>query len=325
MDYTNYLKEKQPIAYKVFENALKNNRIFHAYLLSGESGTPLLEIAKFLAKSLVCLNPTPFACCKCQNCERIEKEIYGDLIIIDGKKGYIHKEDVQRINEEFSKTSLEKNGKKIYIINLVENMMADSVNALLKFLEEPSEDTYAFLTTENEFRVLPTILSRTEIVKFNLLDKKDLIEESIKIGVDPLDAELLSNFYNDSSTIKEEAKNEDYQSIKNDVLSLFEYLDDKNRLKYFFENNFCKKIKTSQSARLFIDILIFIFKESYVFSIEKETIYKNFSELFVKLNKKYAEIDAKIISLMDSRNEINYNINMNLLLMHILHSILLKD
>ena len=53
MDCVNYLKKYQEIPYNIFKNALENNRFFHAYLLSGPTGTPIFEIAKFLSKCLL--------------------------------------------------------------------------------------------------------------------------------------------------------------------------------------------------------------------------------------------------------------------------------
>ncbi len=255
MNYVEYLEKEQTTAYKIFYNAFKNNQVFHAYLLSGQAGTPLLEISKFLAKSLICKNKNPFACNSCSDCLRIDNEIYGDLIIIDGKKEPIKKESIHRIEEEFSKTSLEKSGIKIYIINLIENMTSDSVSVLLKFLEEPTENTYAFLTTENEFRVLPTILSRTQIVHFNSIDKKILIEESLKNGVSDIDAELLSNFYNDSSSIKSESENEDYKEIKKLTLDIFSNIKNKEELRFYFENNIVKNKIIKQNIRFFFNEL----------------------------------------------------------------------
>lgn len=321
MNYAEYLEKEQTTAYKIFYNAFKNNQVFHAYLLSGQAGTPLLEISKFLAKSLICKNKNPFACNSCSDCLRIDNEIYGDLIIIDGKKEPIKKESIHRIEEEFSKTSLEKSGIKIYIINLIENMTSDSVSVLLKFLEEPTENTYAFLTTENEFRVLPTILSRTQIVHFNSIDKKTLIEESLKNGVSNIDAELLSNFYNDFSSIKNESENEDYKEIKKLTLDIFSYIKNKEELRFYFENNIVKNKIIKLNIRFFFDILIFIFKESYVYYFERQTIFKSFESIFVDLNNYYSNIDIKIIDLMDRRNELNYNINIDLLLINVLDTI----
>lgn len=321
MNYLEYLEKEQTTAYKIFYNAFKNNKVFHAYLLSGQAGTPLLEISKFLAKSLICKNKNPFACDTCSDCKRIDNEIYGDLIIIDGKKESIKKESIHRIEEEFSKTSLEKAGIKVYIINLIENMTSDSVSVLLKFLEEPTENTYAFLTTENEFRVLPTILSRTQVVHFSSIDKDTLIDQSIKNGVNKIDAELLSNFFNDASSIAKEAENDDYQEIKKITLDIFSNIQDKDELRYYFENSIVKNKIIKQNIRFFFDILIFIFKESFVYSYEKKTIFEEFDSIFKNINKQYVDIDTKIIDLMDRRNELNYNINIDLLLINILDTI----
>ena len=320
MNYVEYLEKEQPTVYKIFYNAFKNNKVFHAYLLCGQAGTPLLEISKFLAKSLICKNKNPFACDACSDCLRVNNEVYGDLIIIDGKKESIKKESIYRIEDEFSKTSLEKSGIKIYIINLIENMTLDSVSILLKFLEEPTENTYAFLTTENEFRILPTILSRTQIVHLNSVDKRLLIKKSIDEGVLESDAELLSNFFNDSSSIKEESLSEEFQEIKNITLDIFSYLDNKDELRFFFENKITKNKDIKKNIRLFFDILIFIFKEAYTFKFNNETTFRSFVNIFINLNNHYSNLDTKIIRLMDCRNELNYNINTDLLLINVLNT-----
>ena len=65
MQVEKYLEQYQPIIYKTFVNSIKTNRLSHAYLLSGDPGTPLLEIAKFLAKSILCDDPSPLACNSC--------------------------------------------------------------------------------------------------------------------------------------------------------------------------------------------------------------------------------------------------------------------
>ena len=62
MELNEYLSNYQPIIYKTFKHALESNQLVHAYLLVGNNGVPLLNIAKYLAKSLLCDNPTPFAC-----------------------------------------------------------------------------------------------------------------------------------------------------------------------------------------------------------------------------------------------------------------------
>lgn len=321
MDYENYLKNEQPIAYKIFYNSIKENRLFHAYLLSGETGTPLLEMATFLAESILCDHPNPFACGKCNTCHRVKENNYGDFIVVDGRKETIKKEKIQYIETEFSKTSLETKGKKVYVINLIENMNEDSINALLKFLEEPSDNTYAIFTTENEFRVLPTILSRTQIIHFNLLDRKKLILDTVSIGVKEDDAQILSNFYNDPNTIKAESQDSDYITAKELALKFFDQIKNKNEIRFFIQNQICPIINTKQSLRFFLDIMIFFFKESYTYKIEKHTILSSYVKILVLVNEHVSNLDSAILLLMDSRNEINYNLNTSLLTLHTLTKI----
>ena len=71
MQINNYLKNRQPIIYKTFTNALNKKTLSHAYLLVGQKGSPLLEVAKYLASSILCDNPSPLACGACITCNRI--------------------------------------------------------------------------------------------------------------------------------------------------------------------------------------------------------------------------------------------------------------
>ena len=224
MQIEKYLKEHQPIVYQTFVNSLKNKTLSHAYLLVGNTGTPLFDVAKYLAKTILCDDPSPLACDNCITCLRIDSDNYPDMIVLDGSKGTIKKEDVLNIESRFEKTAFESKGIMIYIINLVENMTIESVNSILKFLEEPESEIYAFLTTNNENNVLPTILSRCQILHLKNGDRKSVINEAIEMGVDQSDAELLSYFYNDAELIFDLLRDEDEASYYKTSKKAFEEL-----------------------------------------------------------------------------------------------------
>ena len=147
MQVGKYLKDNQPIIYKTFVNSLKENRLSHAYLLVGNPGTPLKEVAIYLAKSLVCDDPNPLACNNCISCLRIDHNNYPDFVVFDGSKESIKKDYVLSIESQFERTPIEKKGIMVYVIHLMENMTIEAVNSILKFLEEPKENVFAFLTT----------------------------------------------------------------------------------------------------------------------------------------------------------------------------------
>ena len=247
-----YLKNYQKVVFQTFLNALNTSHLSHAYLLIGEQGTPLLESAIFLAKSLVCDHPNPLA----------------DLIIIDGAKQTIKKDDINLIETQFETSSVESKGKMIYIINHVENMTLEAINALLKFLEEPANNIYAFLTAENESRVLPTIVSRSQTLHFKSIDKQEMKKEAINLGVEVKDAELLCNFYNNAELIKQKIDDKDYQNAKKSIDNTLDILsNNKNIAIPKLHSLVFPNVKSKEAARLYLDMLTIVFQDLVNLSI----------------------------------------------------------
>lgn len=320
MDCVNYLKKYQEIPYNIFKNALENNRFFHAYLLSGPTGTPIFEIAKFLSK---CLLNNKHELKEEDNIisKTVENGTYPDLIIIDTKKEQVKIDDIRRIEDKFSQTSINQLGIKIYIINLIENLRPNEANALLKFLEEPLDNTYAILTTENEYSILPTILSRTEIVRFSSINKNDLIDECIKLGVNKKDAEILTFFQNDASMIKEEIENEDYLEVKKYVENFINLLPNKEKLRFFVLNEINPNLKSKIQIRLFIDLLIIYLKEANKMKLKENIIIGESKDKLNVIISNVNSIDDAILKLMNYRYELSYNLNSQLLFLNLIESI----
>ena len=320
MDCVNYLKKYQEIPYNIFKNALENNRFFHAYLLSGPTGTPIFEIAKFLSK---CLLNNKHELKEEDNIisKTVENRTYPDLIIIDTKKEQVKIDDIRRIEDKFSQTSINQLGIKIYIINLIENLRPNEANALLKFLEEPLDNTYAILTTENEYSILPTILSRTEIVRFSSVNKNDLIDECIKLGVNKKDAEILTFFQNDASMIKEEIENEDYLEAKQYVENFINLLPNKEKLRFFVLNEINPNLKSKIQIRLFIDLLIIYLKEANKMKLKENIIIGESKDKLNVIISNVNSIDDAILKLMNYRYELSYNLNSQLLFLNLIESI----
>ena len=317
MDYANYLKKYQEVPFKIFLNALENNKLFHAYLLVGEIGTPLLDVSKFLAASII--DPTSFPFSNLDNIvsEKVMNESYEDLVVLDTKKRPVKIDDIRNLEERFYKTGINKIGKKVYIINCVENLGIDSVNALLKFLEEPSDNTYAFLTTESETRVLPTIKSRTQIIHFSLLESSVLIKKAVELGANPENAQILSFFYNDEHVILEKEKDEQFLLLKETTINLLSNINNELKFREVLLNEVLKNVKDKISARYFFDFIILFFKEAVKYKYSKETDLENYVKIIKDLSN-VKNLEDSILTLMNSRNEINYNVNLNLLIINVL-------
>ena len=186
------IKEQQPIVYKALVNARKEGRLSHAYLFTGPRGTVKNEAAILLAQSIFCEKQDVLACEHCDTCRRVAEGEHADMMILSGQNQTIKKEDIDRIQKKFSKTALEASGKKVYIIDHLENANASAMNSMLKFLEEPAPDLTAILLCDSIDRILPTILSRCTILPFVPVKASVYYEEAVKEGIAQDDAYFLS-------------------------------------------------------------------------------------------------------------------------------------
>ena len=322
MQIDRYIKEKQPIIYQTFTNSLKNKTLSHAYLLVGNPGTPLLEVAKHLAKTVLCDDPSPLACNNCITCLRIDSENYPDVITLDGSKATIKKDDVLNIESRFEKTAFETKGIMVYIIHLVENMTLEAVNSILKFIEEPEGEVYAFLTTNNLNNVLPTIISRCQTLSLKSVDRLEVIEDSINLLVKQEDAELLSYFYNDSELIYDlvnnEEESENYFVAKKALLGLLDVLDNgkaKDAI-YYVQKNVTPLIKTKEEMRFFIDLLCEVFEDLLNIKCLRDISLKSYATILNSLSCKLPHIEESLTEILKQRNIVKTNVNIPLQLDH---------
>ena len=174
-------------------NAIKLNRISHAYLLCGPRGTGKTSSARILAKSLNCKEgPTLTPCGKCPACLDIMNSIPVDVIEIDAASNR-SVEDTQAILEKIQYVPV--NGRyKIYVIDEVHMLSNHAFNALLKTLEEPPENVIFILATTEPHKVLDTIISRCQRFDFRRITTDDIVkrlqyiseQENINISKDAL-------------------------------------------------------------------------------------------------------------------------------------------
>ena len=207
--FKDVLKKQQPVVYHTLKNALESDKLAHAYMFSGPSGTPKKEAAYLLAQSILC-EETGFACETCDTCLRVAHNEYADMIYIDGTSVSIKKDDILKLQTAFNKTGLETKGKKIYILDHAENATVDALNSLLKFLEEPTNDMIAILIVEQIDRVLPTIVSRCQNIPFTALNAKQCYQ-AVREEIPELDAYILSNLIRQKKDILLACESEDYQ------------------------------------------------------------------------------------------------------------------
>jgi DNA polymerase-3 subunit delta' len=205
MSFDNVLN--QGIPKKILSGALKKDMFASAYLFYGEVGIGKWALALELAKAINCEDDENKPCDECTSCRKIDKLIHPDVKMIFPVPSVKTPEERERfkkekIQEPYTIVKFEKNAnipvdqiremqkelylkpfegkKKVVIISEVENMHPASANSLLKTLEEPPLDSHLILTTTDLNRLLPTVVSRCQQIRFakipSSLIEKRLIE-----------------------------------------------------------------------------------------------------------------------------------------------------
>lgn len=327
MQVEKYLKKYQPVIYQTFLNSYQKDQLSHAYLISGSNGAPLIDVACFFAKSILCDDPSPLACNSCITCLRVDDGNYPDFFIFDGSKNTIKKDDVTTIETAFEKKAFENKGIRVYVLHLIENMTTQAINSILKFLEEPGQQVYAFLTTNNENVILPTIISRCQLLRLRLIDKQIVINDAIENGVDKKDAELLSYFYNDGELIKEilddKESNTAFFLAKNCFEEIITVLEegDTNDIIYKSQSDIVNKIKTKEACRYFINMMVMAFEDMINIKNQKNAFLESYATILENLANKLSHLDESLIELLKCSGIVNTNINIALLIDHLFYII----
>lgn len=161
------------------QRALVTGRVAHAYLFSGPSGVGKRAAALAFAQALNCdmkqrsadscqLTAAQDGCGACRACRNIAKGLHPDVQVIEPDGATVKIEQIRTLEADAALVPYEAQWK-VFVLNSAERMTEQAANALLKTLEEPARGTMFILLTGTVSALLPTIVSRCQIVTFSPL------------------------------------------------------------------------------------------------------------------------------------------------------------
>jgi DNA polymerase-3 subunit delta' len=183
-------------AVEMLQQHIRSGQVRHAYLLCGPQGVGRRSLALRFAQALNCQQPVEVGvpCGECRACRQIEVMQQTDLHVVQAEieGGVLKVENIRDLQHALTLTPYESNYRVALLLRF-EEANDSTQNALLKTLEEPNPRVVILATAENEEKLLPTIVSRCEILHLRPAPVEDLSRALQQRGVVEEQAELLAH------------------------------------------------------------------------------------------------------------------------------------
>lgn len=296
MKYENYTLENNPIAYRIIKNAFVSGKISHAYIFSAPKGYEIESESLFLISKLISKE------------SQRDPLTYPDLTVIDGSKGAILKEQVMLAAEKMQQTTLDSLGIKVLYIKSIENGNSQSLNSLLKFIEEPTKNTFIIMTTNAISQVLSTIRSRSQIITLKSNSRAAFIASLQVKGVPTTKAKIIASFTTSIDKALVLSESEDFEFLTNNLINALSKIVI-NKEKAHSELVALIKKDSYQSS---LGILAAFFNDIWKIQELIELTFEKEKDLISSYQSKHFNYEKAILLISDFLVKINYNVNFDL-------------
>jgi len=216
----------QEYAKRILLRAVSTGRIPHAFIFSGTAGTGKKSLAKALTMLLNCSAPlSDGGCGSCRTCKQIIDGNFPDFNIIAPKKDKYRpsKISIDHIRNIYAKLGFAPISKfRVIVIDHAEEMTEEASNAFLRILEEPPPKNIFILNVVEPLNLLPTIVSRCQIIRFYPIPAEKIADWLVKNkGLDRDIAEVISRICEGSLSKALELMEKDFLKKREDWITLF--------------------------------------------------------------------------------------------------------
>lgn len=278
---------------EILKKAIDLGRINHFYLFEGEKGTGKTDLALAFYKAILCKTGGSEACDKCSSCIKFNTRNHPDFKMLSPTKNFIKKEEVEKMIEDISIIPFE-GGKKIFLIEDLDLARPETQNLLLKTLEEPPNYVVIIIVTSNPNKILPTILSRCQMISFYNKDKM---------------GDLLAS--------------DDYNQIRDEIVDIIDNLIKGNQIKVFTSIDFF--VKNKDKIVEILDIMLYWFRDLAIYKeteesellLNKDKIEKLQIHSSLDITRIYDIIYKIEITKINIERNVNFNLSIETMLLNI--------
>ena len=301
-------------------NAIRMEKISHAYILNGESNAGKMMLAEAFAMALQCEAEGVEPCMNCRSCHQAAEHNQPDIIYVTHEKpNVISVDDIrhQLNNDIVIKPYSSKY--KIYIVDEAEKMNTQAQNALLKTIEEPPAYGVILLLTTNADSFLPTILSRCITLNLKSVNE-DLIKDYLmkKYQIPDYQADVCAAFAQGNvGKAIQLASSGEFNELKASALSLVKKLDDMD----LYELNECIKQINDFKPKIgeYFDLLTLWFRDVLYMKATNDVNNLIFKDEVYDIKKQaakrsYSGIENILQALEQAKVRLNANVNFDLVI-----------
>lgn len=270
----NEARIKQPNLSKFFMDTIQKNHLSHAYLFCGADGSGKLSVALLIAMRLFCNNvKNNFPCGKCNECRRIMNHNQPNVLVVEPKGTSIKIDQVRQLKSDLAKTATE-GSYKVFIIDHADTMTESATNSLLKEIEEPQGNVVIILLAHNKNEILPTIVSRAQLINFLNISFKALSNRLRSLNIPINQIRLIASITSNIDMIKAICKNNYLGKLQNVIENWFGLINNHDWNAFpFIQSKLIPLVNSPLDKRLAIEIMIRIWQE--VLEIKYKQISKN--------------------------------------------------
>lgn len=301
-----------------FQKAIANNKVSHAYILTGEAGMGRKSLANAFALTLLCEKGKSEPCMECHACKQVLSGNHPDLIYVDHEKpGSIGVDDIRKQINDTIMVRPYSSYYKIYIVDEAEKMTQQAQNALLKTIEEPPSYAIIILLTTNQDAFLPTILSRC--VQLKLKPLKDFVVKSYlteHMQIPEADADIYAAFARGNlGRAIALASSEDFNLMRQEVLHLLKHVKDADISELL---DYIRKLKEDNlDIYECLDFMQLWYRDVLLYKVTKDINLLVFKDEYRSINvisqvSGYDGLEQILDAIDKARVRLDANVNMDL-------------